>query len=323
MPRLLCALALLTTACATDWSLTELQENNADSEDDYTFLDDGVRDQPESDDETDDDPGEEDQDTDEDDPEEFAEEEDDTPDEEEPPEDDCTETSDLIYVIDRGQERLMLFDPGTSDFTTLGELDCPSWGTPASMAVSRTGFVYVRYSDDVVYEVDLVDLSCESTTLSVPTGFGSFGMGYATDDGDTWRDQLYVADADSLGRVSNSSWSLSLIGSMPSQSELTGNAAGELWAFLPLESPPALAQMDKDSGGVLDRINLSGFPNLGDIDTFAFAAWDGNFWLFVRTYGMGSSTDVYRVGDDGRLTTVRSDVGFDVVGAGVSTCAPD
>ncbi len=60
----------------------------------------------------------------------------------------------------------------------------------------------------------------------------------------------------------------------------------------------------------------------GDIDTFAFATWSGDFYVFVREYGMGSSTDVIKVTRMGAMTTVLEDVGFDVVGAGVSTCAP-
>jgi hypothetical protein len=243
--------------------------------------------------------------------------------EEEAPEDDCTETSDLIYVIDRGSEELSLFDPETAEFTVLGRLSCPSGtATPGSMAVSRSGEAFVRYSDESVYRVTLETLACERTGFRSPNGFGSFGMGYATDDADTWRDRLYIADADSVGLLDTSAWSLDLLGGMESQSELTGTSAGELWAFLPLESPASLAQLDKDSGEELQRIRLSGFPSLSDIDAFAFAAWGGEFWLFVRTYGMGSSTDVYRVGSDGRLSRVLEDVGFDVVGAGVSTCAP-
>ena len=78
------------------------------------------------------------------------------------------------------------------------------------------------------------------------------------------------------------------------------------------------ASADPDGGPP----RFQGFPDVGDIDTFAFAAWGGEFWLFVRTYGMGSSTDVYRVTADGTLSRVLEDVGFDVVGAGVSTCAP-
>lgn len=316
---LLAALAL-SIGCTTDWSITDLDAPEDAGDADPGFLadrpDSGAGADPAEPAAQDDGDGEPSSEPEEE-PEEPGEEEDPAP------EDDCAETSDLVYVLDRDWDRLMLYDPATRAFEVRGELDCPSWSTPASMAVSRAGFAYVRYSDDVVYEVDLVDLSCAETDLSVPGGFGSFGMGYATDDAETWRDQLYVADADTLGFVDDDAWSVRPIGGMPSQSELTGNAAGELWAFLPLESPPALVQLDKDTGAELDRIRLSGFPDLGDLDAFAFASWGGEFTVFLRTYGMGNSTDVYQVGADGRLEQVLDDVGFDVVGAGVSTCAPD
>ena len=59
-----------------------------------------------------------------------------------------------------------------------------------------------------------------------------------------------------------------------------------------------------------------------NIDTFAFATWGGDFWLFVRTYGFGQTTDVYRVQPNGVMTMFAQNTGMDVVGAGVSTCAP-
>jgi len=239
------------------------------------------------------------------------------------PFDDCTETSDLVYLIDRGGERLWLFDPDTLSFEVLGALDCDTWSaTPGSMGVSRSGEAFVRYSDESLHVVSLDDLSCEQADFQAPGSFGSFGMGYATDDADTWVDALYVADSSRLGRLDADGWSLDVLGPMPSQSELTGNSAGELWAFLPLESPARLSQRDKETGAEVSRINLSGFPSVRDIDTFAFAYWGDAFWVFVRTYGMGSSTDVYRVGASGRMEMVLEDIGFDVVGAGVSTCAP-
>lgn len=239
------------------------------------------------------------------------------------PEDDCEDTSDLIYVISRDDSQLYLFDPSALHFEALGRLRCDSSATPGSMAVSRDGQVFVRYSDDTVYAVDLSTFSCTRTSYSDrATGFGSFGMGYATDSTGTWRDQLYVANEDQLARLETGSWSLEDLGAMPSQSELTGNADGELWAFLPLETPAALVQLDKDDAHRLTTIRLPGFPDAGDIDTFAFAGWSGDFYLFVRVYGMGESTDVYKVTSEGDMEKVLDDVGFDVVGAGVSTCAP-
>ncbi len=239
------------------------------------------------------------------------------------PEDDCEDTSDKIYVIDKDTETLYLFDPPSLGLTALGELDCGSWSEPGSMGVSRDGRAFVRYSDQSVYEVELTSLACSPTSYSDrSTGFGAFGMGYATDSSTTWRDQLYIANGRQLATLDTSTFRVTSFATMPSQSELTGNAAGELWAILPLESPAELRQIDQSSGSVVQTIRLSGFPSPTDIDTFAFAAWGGDLYIFVREYGMGRSTDVYVVGSTGRLTLVASDIGINVVGAGVSTCAP-
>ncbi|MCO4774238.1 MAG: hypothetical protein KDA24_29695 [Deltaproteobacteria bacterium] len=243
------------------------------------------------------------------------------PEEEPPPEDDCVGVSDLVYVIDRDEEALYLFDPPTGDVTLVGELDCGLWsGTPASMSVSRDGYAYVRYSDQTVYSVDLETLDCTETSYG--SSFGSFGMGFATDSATTWQDTLYVANSNQLAMLDVATWSLNTIGGLPSQSELTGNAAGELWAMLPLESPAELVRLNKTTAQVEQTVYLSGFPNPYDIDTFAFATWGGSFYLFVRTYGMGNSTDIYEVSATGQMSLLAGDTGMNVVGAGVSTCAP-
>lgn len=239
------------------------------------------------------------------------------------PADDCTDTDDLVYVLARGDSRLYTFDPDKLSFTSLGVVDCGTSQTPGSMGVSRDGLAYIRYADNALYELDLATMKCSTTSYSDRrTGFDSFGMGYATDSADTWRDQLYVANARTLGVLDPSTGSITTLGRMPSQSELTGNADGELWAILPLESPAELMQLDLTTGAELDTIEMRSFPDPGNIDTFAFATWSGDFYIFVREYGMGSSTDVYQVTRAGRMTKVLTNVGFDVVGAGVSTCAP-
>lgn len=240
-----------------------------------------------------------------------------------PPEDDCAVTDDLIYVLSRDDSRLYTFDPVSQRFGDLGVIHCGTSQTPGSMAVSRDGVAYVRYADNSVFAVDLATLGCSATAYADrSTHFDSFGMGYATDSAETWRDQLYVANEGALGVLDTDTWSVTKLGSMPSQSELTGNAAGELWAMLPLEHPAQLVQLDRDSAATLKTLKLSRFPDPGNIDAFAFATWGGAFYLFVREYGMGSSTDVYEVDATGTMTKVLEHVGFDVVGAGVSTCAP-
>ena len=243
------------------------------------------------------------------------------PEEVPPPDDDCVGVSDLVYAIDRDEEALYLFDPTVGNFTHLGALDCGLWaGSPASMSVSRDGFAYVRYSDQTVYAVDLDTLDCTETSYG--SGFGSFGMGFATNSANTWQDTLYVANSNQLAVLDVDSWSLNTVGGLPSQSELTGNAAGELWAMLPLETPAELVRLNKTTAQVEQTVFLSGFPNPFEIDTFAFATWSGNFYLFVRTYGLGSTTDVYEVSTSGQMSLVASNTGMNIVGAGVSTCAP-
>jgi len=151
----------------------------------------------------------------------------------------------------------------------------------------------------------------------------TYGMGFATNSDNTWRDKLYIADENSVAEVDINTWEFEMLGQVSSQSEMTGNNAGELWAFMPLESPAAIVQLNKDTGQEEDRVLVAGMPSLGNIDTFAFATWGGDFWVFIREYGMGTSTDVYQISMNGQMNKVRSDVGYNIVGAGVSTCAPD
>ena len=239
-----------------------------------------------------------------------------------PPADDCDTTSDLVYVIDRADDALYLFDPETLAFDLLGELDCGLFaGSPASMSVTRDGFAYVRYTDNTVYAVDLDTLECTETAYG-GGGFGAFGMGFATDSDTTWRDTLYIANDNQLARMDTATWTVSPMGSLPSQSELTGNADGELWAILPLEEPAQLVRLNKDTAAVEHTLHMTAMPDPYTIDAFAFATWGGDFWVFIRTHGMGHSTDVYRVTSTGHTTRVAVDTGMDVVGAGVSTCAP-
>lgn len=308
------SLLLALVACSPDFGLEGIEAGN-------TAPDTGTPAPEEEEEEEETTPPEEEEPEEETPPEE--EEEENPPEEEEPPpEDDCTETDERVYVIERDDNTIYLFDPTTLSFEPLGRLSCPGGATPASMAVGRDGRAWVRSSDDELYQVSLMDLSCDRTTFRMPAGFDSFGMGFATEHDGTWRDHLYVADADSLGVLDTGDLSVDRLGAMDSQSELTGNALGELWAFLPLLSPARLVQIHQGSGAELERISLDAFPRASEIDAFAFATWGGEFWLFVRSYGMGNSTDVYRVTAGGTMTLELRDVGFDVVGAGVSTCAP-
>jgi hypothetical protein len=239
------------------------------------------------------------------------------------PEDDCDETSELVYVLDKDSGALSLFDPTTGTLSSLGTPDCDSWGSPASMGIARDGHAYLRYSDNELFVVDLATMDCSLSTYDAgSSGFGSFGMGFATPTAETWRDQLFVANSRTLASLDTSTWTLQALGSLPSQGELTGTGAGELFAVLPLESPMRVVELDQGTGAVLDTISTGTTLDISNLDTFAFAAWGGDFYLFLRYYGMGNTTEVWRIDRDGDLERVVSELGINVVGAGVSTCAP-
>jgi hypothetical protein len=236
------------------------------------------------------------------------------------PEDDCTGVEDAIYVIDKDTQAMYTYDPQDSSFTHLADIDCGAYaGTPASMSVARDGVAYLRYADDSLYALDLETMSC--TPTSYQSNFGHFGMGFATRRVDGWEDEMFVANRRHLARLNTTTWRIETLGELPSQSELSGNTYGELWAMLPLERPALLAQLDKVSGRLKRRIALPGLPEPQRIDTFAFATWDRQFYVFVREHGMGESTTVYRIDETGVLTVHDSDTGLNIVGAGVSTCA--
>ena len=239
-----------------------------------------------------------------------------------PPEDDCAETSELLYTVDKGNGALYLFDPSNGTFRYLGIPDCgPFAGTPTSMAVARNGRAYIRYSSQTLYVIELDSLECTETAMQV-SAFGSFGMGYATLHAETWEDELFIANRSTLARLDTTTFSVHPLGGLPSQSELTGNARGELWGVFPLESPAQIMELDRETGIPLQSITLSFMPSPTTIDTFAFATWGGEFFVFLRLYGMGESTQVYRISPTGTTEILSQDTGRNIVGVGVSTCAP-
>ena len=239
-----------------------------------------------------------------------------------PPVDDCEDTSDLLYAVDKGDGGLYLFDPMSGSFELLGIPDCGMFsGTPASMAVARNGIAYIRYSSSTLYAVDVETLECTETQMSV-SSFGKFGMGYATLHGNTWQDELFIANRTTLAKLNTTTFQIETIGTLPSQSELTGNALGELWGVFPLETPAQIMELDRESGQPERSITLSFMPSPMNIDTFAFATWGGDFYVFLRLYGMGESTRVYRVSTTGYTEVLSNETGRNIVGVGVSTCAP-
>ncbi len=233
----------------------------------------------------------------------------------------CSEKLEYVYVMTKEKE-LYQFDPDSAEFTLVGAVDCDEFldTTPASMAMSRRGVAWVNYSDSSLQSVDIDDAACSATGWTGANGFDRFGMAYVADTvgGD---ETLYIANATTLAEVDTSTWAVRIVGSMTGQSELAGTGRGELWGFFPLASPPQLRQLSRDDASVIATYDLPPLPP--GLDTFAFTAWGGEFYIFYRLSGLGQSTTVYRFDPrDATLTRIAEDTGINVVGAGVSICAP-
>jgi len=238
----------------------------------------------------------------------------------------CDPTSQSIYTVD-GVGRFASFDPGTLTFTELGTLSCPTRldGSPFSMAIDQNAVAWVVYTSGELFRVDTSTVACQSTTFAVnQSGLLNFGMSFVFQPA-TGLDTLYVAGwlsfggtSDDLATISFPSLVLTPIAPvLLGQGELAGTGDGELWDFVPgenLEGGAVLAQLDPDTAEVIATLPL---PNINAaFSSYATKFWGGSFWIFVDNL-------VYQVPRaTGVATLVIGDDGYEIVGAGVSTCAP-
>jgi hypothetical protein len=249
--------------------------------------------------------------------------------------------STLVYLITQ-QNVLMSFYPPTTAFTSIGTINCPDpgGGTPFSMAVSRSGVAYVVFTSGNLFRVSTLTAACVATPfVSGATAFPpQFGMGFSADGRDAGTDggeTLYVAGDPgwstmmpgpaSLASIDTTSYALHVVGPfLPTilEPELTGTGAGNLYGFWAPDttSDTSIVQIDKPSAQVTPVVTLPGVTFGGG---WAFSFWGGDFYVFTAPGGMGSSSIVTRYRpSDGSITQVATAPGVTIVGAGVSTCAP-
>jgi alpha-tubulin suppressor-like RCC1 family protein len=100
--------------------------------------------------------------------------------------------------------------------------------------------------------------------------------------------------------------------------ELSGTPDGRLFGFFE-GNPAVLAEIDEATGATRNVKELTGVATNG---AYAFSFWGGYFWLYT-TRPSPDHTMVTRYDPkSGETKVVVSAVGFSVVGAGVSPCAP-
>ncbi len=250
---------------------------------------------------------------------------------------DCVDAGDTqIYVVAQDTNELLAFYPPQGTFKRIGVIACPTQAlpppnmgvaTPFSMAVDRKGVAYVLFNDLHIYRVSTATAACVATPFKAnQLGFSTFGMGFSTNmAGPT--ETLFVAADDTassrLGSIDTTSFNLSVVGGfhpVVSRAELTGTGDGRLFAFYtdPSSNMNSLVgEIDKSTAAVIaaDRIPVD------QSNGYAFGFWGGDFYLFTgSTTAPGSIVTRFRPAD--KTTVVVGAYPALIVGAGVSTCAP-
>lgn len=270
----------------------------------------------------------------------------------------CSDAAKLVYVLS-GDYDLYSFDPAALKFEKIGRIDCAvehdkvtiddgsgddievSDNTPNSMAVDRTGRAWVGYQDGELFNVDTSNAHCTSTGFDYAnSGFNKYGMGFSADSAGATTDTLYLigeqfeVDGQSLGSVGKglykldtTSFALTAVGDFPGHlrhqaGELTGGGDGKLYGFF-TTSPAVSAEIDKSSAVTSNEKKLDTVDLSGGSYAFAFSYWGGDFWFYSSKNGNPSKVTRLRTSTNGKEETAVANVGdFQIVGAGVSTCAP-
>jgi hypothetical protein len=239
----------------------------------------------------------------------------------------CTPGTRLTYVID-DTGKLYHFDPtAATPISPAATLSCPLPGHPYSMAVRHDGIGYIVFSSGSfcsgLARVDVSTMSCTKVAAfdCDSTGVGLFGMSFAV-YGPAGEETLFIAGTSSpwLETLDPETGKVKVKGALPSSGiELAGNTKGELWAFTP--DPTAEAyRLDPSNALVLQQFSLPiDTTDLGQ-QSWAFVAWGGAFYIFFGDAATGG-TSVYRLTSDGKLTTLLSKTGMNIVGAGSAVCA--
>lgn len=244
----------------------------------------------------------------------------------------CADDNKLVYVISE-ERTLYRFKPDTLAFTAVGLVRCDASGaTPTSMAVDRSGTAWVRHSDGRIWKVSTETAACTATTYEQgQEGFSKFGMGFSVDGPSGSKETLFLSETlgKGLASLDVNSLTVKYIGPpgapfVGTGAELTGTGDGHLYGFF-TTSPAQIAEIDKATGKAQNPVELS---NTYVGVAWAFSFYAGDFYVYTAGGGgglpraqTGSKITRYRPSDKS-VTVLKEGVGFTIVGAGVSTCAP-
>ena len=251
--------------------------------------------------------------------------------------DGCDDRARLVYVLSDSND-LLQFMPDKLTFKLVGKLNCVvPGGSPFSMSVDRQATAWVLYQKlgggGGLFEVSTLDATCKPTNYSNgQLGFDLFGMGFSANSKGSKQETLFIAGGKSsswnklngnLGTIGIPGLGVTYKGKIdvPGGSpELTGDGDGKLWGFFPASSPPSVREIDKVTGKTGKTFTIPA-GSMSNVQAWAFARWGGSFYLFFKAQ-FDSSSAVFKIDPTGAVSKVIAKTGYNIVGAGVSSCAP-
>lgn len=248
------------------------------------------------------------------------------------PSDNCSDAAKLVYVLSDAND-MYSFNPPAKTFTKIGQLTCNTAMQPNSMAVDRNAVAWVNYvesdgfgdTDGVIFKVSTKDASCDpAPTVQLVNEWYRIGMGFSSNNDGTDNETLFVSGTtgSGLGKI-NAANTLNPIGGFSpgafngASAELTGTGDGRLYGYF-TTTPVQVGQIDKATGAVSNGKVITG---LATPSAWAFSFWGGSFYLYAAGFG-NSNVTKYDPATGAIDNAYMTDVGFRIVGAGVSTCAP-
>ncbi len=250
----------------------------------------------------------------------------------------CPAGSNLVYVWGL-DNNIYSFDPPTKVFTKVATPDCDA-SSPNSMAIDRNLVAWLNYitpgnsaPNDYIYKFDLTKGSgCTASGIQIPAGFEQVGMGFSTDTAGGTTETLYVdgiGGTAGLASVDMTTNTIVPIGDFPNDAklegqscELTGTGSALLYGYFTTSPYVRVAQLNKTNSDAISDTQLQGFTPPED---WAFSFWGGDFYLYAypnSSNSPNSSVVQYDPATNALNLAYVANVGFTIIGAGVSTCAP-